>query len=149
MADTPVEPLRLAPLLPRRPRPRLVVHVDGSASSYGALVWALREAARRDGTVLAAGVVDSPAESLVPVPRGVDERQRAAVLAQVEAQVVRAIAETGVTGRVRTATVEQPVFDALEAAGRGGDLVLVAGSGRTLLRPVVPRAHGRRLVRGA
>ncbi|MBM7806286.1 nucleotide-binding universal stress UspA family protein [Geodermatophilus bullaregiensis] len=148
MADTPVEPLRLAPLLPRRPRPRLVVHVDGSPATYGALVWALREAARRDGTVLAAGVVADAPDGLVPAPRSAGERTRAAVRAQVEAQVVRAIAETGVTGRVRTATVEQSVFDALEAAGRGGDLVLVGGAGRTLLRPVVPRA-GRRLARGA
>src|SRR3954454_7366460 len=44
---------RPPPLLPRRPGPRLLVEVDGSPSSHGALVWALREAARREGLVVA------------------------------------------------------------------------------------------------
>src|SRR5439155_14727464 len=55
-----VEPLRLRPLLRRRPAPRLLVQVDGSTASQGALVWALREAARRDGTVVAIAVLDDP-----------------------------------------------------------------------------------------
>ena len=47
MAD--VEPLRLPPLLPRRQNPWLIVEVDGSTAGHGALVWALREAARGMG----------------------------------------------------------------------------------------------------
>ena len=52
-----VEPLHLRPLLPRRQNPWLVVEVDGSPAGHGALVWALREAARREATVVA---VDRP-----------------------------------------------------------------------------------------
>ncbi len=147
--DPPVESIRLVPLLPRRPGPSFVVDVDGSPTCHRRLVWALREAARREGTVLAVAAVDPPSGDPLSEPQSAGESPRAAALARADAAVVRAIAETGVTGRVRTATVEQPVFDALEAAGRGGDLVLVAGSGRTLLRPVIPRSHGRRLPRGA
>ncbi|PWW22486.1 ArgK protein [Geodermatophilus normandii] len=143
----PVEPVRLVPQLSRRPAPSLVVHVDGSPAAYGALVWALREAARREGTVLAVDVVD-PGDGPLPGQRPAGDRARATALGRVEAQVVRAIAETGVTGRIRTATVERPVLEALTAAGRGGDLVLVAGAGRALLRHVPPR-HPGRLARGA
>src|SRR4051794_6528578 len=55
-----VEPLRLRPLLPRRKSPWLVVEVDGSAGCQGALLWALREAARREATVVAVSVLDPP-----------------------------------------------------------------------------------------
>src|SRR4051812_33794416 len=57
------EPRRLSPLLPRRQTPRLLVEVDGSPASQGALVWALREAARREGTVVALTVLDEPPEA--------------------------------------------------------------------------------------
>ncbi|GAB3202721.1 hypothetical protein GCM10027261_41960 [Geodermatophilus arenarius] len=144
----PVEPVRLVPQFSRRPAPSLVVHVDGSPSGYGALVWALREAARREGTVLAVDVVDGGERTLTG-QRAAAEQTRAVVLERIEAQVVRAIAETGVTGRVRTATLERPLLEALVGAGRGGDLVLVNGSGRALLRQVVPRHPSRRLAHGA
>ena len=66
-----VEPMRLTPLLPRRQNPWLLVDVDGSPASHGALVWALREAARREATVVAAGR-DVPTDEDVarPIPRG-------------------------------------------------------------------------------
>lgn len=137
-ADPPVEPIRLVPVLPRRPGPSFVVHVDGTAAGDRALVWALREAARREGTVLAAACVDTPGEAA-----------RAVAVARADAAVVQAIAETGVSGRVRTVAVERPLLEALGTAGRGGDLVLVNGSGRALLRPVAPRFPGRRLASGA
>jgi hypothetical protein len=143
----PVEPLRLPPMFTRRHNPWLLVEVDDDGAGHGALVWALREAARREGTVLAVDVVDT-ADGPLPGQRPAGDGVRAAALARVEAQVVRAIAETGVSGRVRTATVERPVLEALTAAGRGGDLVLVAGAGRALLRHVPPR-HPGRLARGA
>src|SRR3712207_1634711 len=53
-----VEPVRLIPLVPRRQHPWLLVEVDGSPAAYGALVWGLREAARREATVVAVWVVD-------------------------------------------------------------------------------------------
>jgi nucleotide-binding universal stress UspA family protein len=145
----PVEPMRLSPLLPRRQRPWLVVDVDGSPGSHGALVWALREAARREATVVAVCVLDEECDDPLggigrPARRGSD-----AAMDRLEAQVLRAIAETGVVGRTRTAVLERPVFDALTGAARGADLVVVGAHGKTLLRPAVPRPPGRRLARGA
>ncbi|SEP01877.1 Universal stress protein family protein [Trujillonella endophytica] len=116
--------------------------VDGSPSAYRSLVWALHEAARREATVVAACVLDD--RDGLP-----SAAATAAARARVDAQVLRAIGETGVHGRVRTAALERPVFDALSGAARGGDLVLVTGTGKRLLRPAVPRPPARRLARGA
>ena len=68
---------------------------------------------------------------------------------RLEAQVLRAIAETGVHGRARTAILDRPVFEALTAATRGADLVVVGTRGKTVLRQAVPRPPGRRMARGA
>ncbi|RFU23147.1 universal stress protein [Geodermatophilus marinus] len=140
------EPVRL-PLLPRRQAPSLVVEVDGSPEGHRALVWALREAARREATVVAACVVDAAGDD--PLATGSRRPDPGPALARVEAQVLRAIAETGVTGRVRTALVDRPVFDALTGTTRGADLVVVGTHGKTLLRPASPRTPARRLARGA
>jgi nucleotide-binding universal stress UspA family protein len=144
-----VEPLRLSPLLPRRQNPWLVVEVDGSPSAHGALVWALREAARREATVVAVTVLDEPdGNPLAGAGRG-QVRAHLAAHDQLEARVLRAIAETGVHGRSRTAVLDRAVFDALTAATRGADLVVVSARGKTVLRPAVPRPPTRRLARGA
>jgi nucleotide-binding universal stress UspA family protein len=147
--DRRVEPMRLTPLLPRRQNPWLLVDVDGSPAAHGALVWALREAARREATVVAVWVVDDDGDDTLPGVSRPGRRTGAVALERLEAQVLRAIAETGVTGRVRTAILERPVFDALSSAARGADLVVVSGRGKTLLRPAVPRQPPRRLARGA
>ncbi|MGY1693227.1 universal stress protein [Geodermatophilus sp. SYSU D01105] len=141
-----VEPLRLSPLLPRRQHPWLVVDVDGTPSGYGALVWALREAARREATVVAVCVLDDAGPD--PFTRST-RREWTAAEERLEAHVLRAIAETGVVGRARTAVLERPVFEALTGAARGADLVVVGAHGKTLLRPAVPRPHVRRVARGA
>jgi D-arabinose 1-dehydrogenase-like Zn-dependent alcohol dehydrogenase len=112
-------------------------------------VWALREAARREGTVLAVAAVDACADDPLAGQRPTGGGARAAALARVDAAAVRAVAETGVTGRLRCVAVDRPLLDALGTARRGGDLVLVGAAGRTLLRPVLPRFPGRRLVPGA
>lgn len=146
----PVEPLRLPPLLPRRQNPWLLVEVDGSATSSRSLVWALREAARREATVVAVAVLDAP-EGEHPIA-GTDRsalRAQLEVHDRLEAQVLRAIAETGVHGRSHTAVVPRPVFDALAAAARGADLVFVGAGSKTLLRQALPRPPSRRLARGA
>jgi nucleotide-binding universal stress UspA family protein len=147
--DRRVEPMRLTPLLPRRQNPWLLVDVDGSPAAHGALVWALREAARREATVVAVWVVDDDGDDPFPGVSRSARRTDAVALERLEAQVLRAIAETGVTGRVRTALLERPVFEALTSATRGADLVVVSGRGKTLLRPAVPRQPTRRLARGA
>ena len=145
-----VEPLRLPPLLPRRQNPWLVVEVDGSAAGHGALLWALREAARREATVVAVSVLDAPDGDPLEGSARVQVRAQIAVHNRLEAQVLRAIAETGVHGRTRTAVLERPVFEALIAATHGADLVVVGARGKTLLRQAVARPSApRRLARGA
>jgi nucleotide-binding universal stress UspA family protein len=143
-----VEPLRLTPLLPRRQSPWLVVEVDGSAAGHRSLVWALREAARREATVVAISVLDAPEGDPLEGSARVLARAQVAARDRLEARVLRAIAETGVNGRTRTAVLERPVFEALTAATRGADLVVVGMQGKTLLRQAVPRPP-RRLARGA
>jgi len=144
-----LQPFPLPPLLPRRPSPWLVVEVDGSAASHGALVWALREAARRDATVVATSVLDTPEGDPLEGSARVGVSAQLAAYNQLEARVLRAIGETGIHGRVRTAVLDRPVFEALTAATQGADLVMVGARGKTLLRQAVPRPHARRLARGA
>ena len=143
------EPLRLPPLLPRRQTPWLIVEVDGSASAHHGLVWALREAARRKSTVVAVTVLDDPAGDPLEGSSRVLVRAQLAAHDRLEAQVLRAIAETGVHGRTRTAVMDRPVYEALTAAARGADLVVVGPQGKTLLRQAVPRPPSRRMARGA
>src|SRR5919206_419534 len=88
-----VEPMRLTPLLPRRQNPWLLVDVDGSPAAHGALVWSLREAARREATVVAVWVVDDEEEALPGLPRP-GRRTDAVAQERLEAQVLRAIPET-------------------------------------------------------
>lgn len=151
-ADEPraqVAPIRLEPLLPRRQQPHLIVEVDGTPATYGGLLWALREAARREAVVVAVAVLECPSgDPLGSGPR-VAARAHASAHDRVQAVVLRAIAETGVHGRSRCAVMDRPVFDALTAAGRGGDLVVVAAGSKSLLRQAVPRPPSRRLARGA
>src|SRR4051812_20124563 len=145
-----VEPIRLPPLLPRRQNPWLVVEVDGSPAGHGALVWALREAARREATVVAVSVLEAPEGNPLEGSVRVLLGAQLAAHDRLEAQVLRAIAETGVHGRTRTAVVERPVFEALFAATQGADLVVVGARGKTLLRQAVARPPApRRLARGA
>lgn len=143
------EPLRLPPLLPRRQAPWLLVEVDGSPGAHHGLVWALREAARREATVVAVTVLDAPAGDPLDGSARILVRAQIAAHDRLEAQVLRAIAETGVHGRTRTAVLDRPVYDALTAATRGADLVVVGPQSKTMLRQAVPRPPGRRLARGA
>lgn len=148
-AATRPQPVRLPPLLPRRQAPWLIVEMDGSSSAAQGLVWALREAARREATVVAVAVLDAPAGDPLEGSTRVRLRAQSAAHDRLEAQVLRAIAESGVHGRVRTAVLDRPVFEALTAATRGADLVVVGPQGKTLLRQAVPRPPARRLARGA
>ena len=143
------EPLRLPPLLPRRQSPWLIVEVDGSPSAHHGLVWALREAARREATVVAVTVLDAPEGDPLAGSARVLLRAQLTAHDRLEEQVLRAIAETGVHGRTRTAVLDRPVYEALIAATHGADLVVVGPTGKSLLRQAVPRPPTRRLARGA
>jgi nucleotide-binding universal stress UspA family protein len=133
----------------RRHNPWLLVEVDSAGTAHGALVWALREAARREATVLAVTVLDDEPEHPLGGARPGRTLGQSAALARLEAQVLRAIAETGVHGRTRTAVLERPVLEALTAAASGADLVIVGATGKTVLRPAVARPPFRRVPRGA
>lgn len=115
-------------------RPQLLVAVDGSAAATRRLVWALREAARREAVVLAVGVVEPGAEPDVCE----------AVRTLLEAQTRHAADEAGVAGRVRTALLAPVVLEALGAAAAGADLVLADPARTAVLRPAVPRRPSRR-----
>jgi len=108
--------VRPDPVLPpvRRP-PWLVVGVGPTAESHGALLWALREAARRGGTVLAVTVWD-----------GGPEAERVAREAELESRVRNAIEETGVHGRTQLQLLTGPVAAVLTAIAQDAD-VLVLG----------------------
>ncbi len=133
-------PARIDVLPPRRERPSLLVAVDDDPSSQAALVWTLREAARREATVVAVSVSPGPAvddDSGGGRPGAPD----GARLAELTDRVRAATAEAGVRPPVRTAVLDAAVYEALAGAARGGDLVVVGRHGKTLLRPAVARTH--------
>lgn len=134
--------------MPRRRPPWVLVEVDGSPEAHLALVWAFREAARREATVLAVGVLDAPDGDPLTGTTRVPRRTQEAARDHLEALVLRAVAETGFSGRSRTAILERSVFEALDAAMHGADLVVVGAGGKRLLRPVLPRQPLRRVARG-
>jgi nucleotide-binding universal stress UspA family protein len=136
------------PPLHRRPRPWLLVAVDGDPSSQAALVWSLREAARREATVVAVGVCPDPAPDDDWAPDS-SPADRDVLQAELDARVQRAIAEAGVRPRIRTTVLDAQVFEAFVGAARGADLVLVGTHGKTLLRPAVARPAARRSARPA
>jgi nucleotide-binding universal stress UspA family protein len=133
----------------RRRAPWVLVEVDASAEAHRALVWALREAARREATVVAVCVLDAPGGDPLTGTARVPRRTQQSTRDQLESLVLRAVAETGIHGRTRTAILERPVFEALDAAMHGADLVMVGAAGKRLLRPALPRQPLRRVARGA
>jgi nucleotide-binding universal stress UspA family protein len=143
-AATPTLSAADRPAPRRRRQPWLLVAVDDSAASYGALVWSLREAARREATVLAVAVVDGSVVGDVPVPLDRIGGTPGAAEQTRDHQVERAVGETGVRGRIRTAVLDPSVLEALTGAANGADLVVVGSHGKTLLRPAVPRLPLRR-----
>jgi nucleotide-binding universal stress UspA family protein len=100
-------------------RPLVLVDIRPSACGYQALMWALREAERRDATLLAVTVwAGDPAQP----DEGLAEMEQA-----LAAMVARAVEETGVHGRTRIAAVTHPVTVS-EVAARTGAELLVLGS---------------------
>lgn len=98
-------------------RPLVLVDVRPSACGFQALLWALREAERRDAVLLALTVWPG------------DPSQRDEGLAEMEealaAMVAQAVEETGVRGRTRVAAVIHPVTAADVAARTGAELLVV------------------------
>ena len=145
----PPAPSRPVLPLPRRQRPWLLVVVDPDPAGQATLVWALREAARREATVVAVSIENecSPdGETMTGWPSAAEHDTR---LAELRARVRNATAEAGVRPPVRTAVLDAQVFEALAGAARGADLVVVGTHGKTLLRPAVARTAARRPARPA
>jgi nucleotide-binding universal stress UspA family protein len=138
-----------APPVSRRRAPWVLVEMDASAEAHRALVWAFREAARREAVVVAVSVLDAPDGDPLTGTTRVSRRTQEAARDHLEALVLRAVAETGFSGRTHTAILERSVFEALDAAMHGADLVVVGAGGKRLLRPVLPRQPLRRVARGA
>ncbi len=141
----PLPAAHVAWMPPRRRAPWLLVEVDGSTEGHHALVWALRKAARREATVVAVSVLDEPSDGPLATTARVPLQVRETAHDRLEALVLRAVGETGISGRTRTAVLERPVFEALDAAMHGADLVMVGAGRKRLLRPALPR----RVARGA
>jgi hypothetical protein len=98
-------------------RPVLVVDVRPSACGWSALLWALREAERRDAELLAVTLfAGDPAEPDEGLP---------AMEEALAATVRRAVEETGVRGRTRLAVVTAPVTLTEVAELAGAELVVV------------------------
>lgn len=110
---------------PRPEQPRLLVAVDGSGGSQRRLVRALREAARRDATVLAVAVLDTDASA----------DTRIAARTALQAQALTAEIDSGVPGRSRTVLVDPIVYEALARTAGAGDPVVVGWGRATAFRP--------------
>ncbi|MEU2348475.1 universal stress protein [Modestobacter sp. NPDC049651] len=108
--------------------PRIVVGVSPTDDGDGPLCFALREAARRDATVLAVTVCPGPVAAPAPDPAEVTARREHLVTL-----VQRAVAATGVRGRTQVEVLAGPVTGVLLALGRDADL-LVLGLHRDLRR---------------
>jgi nucleotide-binding universal stress UspA family protein len=100
-------------------RPLVLVDVAPTACGYQALLWALREAERRDGLLLAVTVW--PGDPTQP-DEGREEMEEALAL-----MVERAVEETGVHGRTRVAALIHP-GTVTDVAARTGAELLVVGS---------------------
>jgi nucleotide-binding universal stress UspA family protein len=99
-------------------RPLVLVDVRPTACGYQALMWALREAERRDATLLAVTVwAGDPAQP----DEGLPEMEQA-----LASMVERAVGETGVHGRTRIAAVTHPVTVSDVAARTGAELLVLS-----------------------
>jgi nucleotide-binding universal stress UspA family protein len=103
----------------QRVRPLVLVEVRPTECGHRALLWALREAERRDATLLAVTVW--PGDPSQP------DEGRAEMEEALTAMVERAVEETGVHGRTRVAALTHPVTVA-DVAVRTGAELLVMGS---------------------
>lgn len=98
-------------------RPLVLVDVQPTHCGYEALTWALREAERRDATLLAVTVwAGDP---------GAPDEGRAQMEEALAATVARAAEETGVHGRTQVAVVTAPVAVAQLGARTGAELLVL------------------------
>ncbi|MFF5859467.1 universal stress protein [Streptomyces sp. NPDC012751] len=110
-------------------KPRVVVGVDGSHSSYEALRWAVRYADQVGGTVEAVAVWELPGLygwSGPAVDMQVDEDETRRKMTQELADVLGAEA----AGSVRTQVVHGNAADVLLRVAEGAEVLVVGSRGR-------------------
>ncbi|MEU1409736.1 universal stress protein [Streptomyces sp. NPDC005728] len=110
-------------------RPRVVVGVDGSQTSYAALRWAVRYAALLGGTVDAVSAWELPGLygwSGPAVDMDVDEADARERMARELSEVLGAEA----AGSVRSLVVEGNPADVLLRAAEGAEILVVGSRGR-------------------
>ncbi|MFJ9818605.1 universal stress protein [Streptomyces sp. NPDC101151] len=110
-------------------RPRVVVGVDGSPSSYAALRWAVRYAGLLDGTVDAVAAWELPGLygwSGPAVDMDVDQEE---ARERMERELTEALGADA-AGSVRPLVVHGNPADVLLRAAEGADALVVGGRGR-------------------
>jgi nucleotide-binding universal stress UspA family protein len=101
-------------------RSLVLVDVRPTACGYQALLWALREAERRDAVLLAITVwPGDPAQA---------DDGRAEMEQALTTMVERAVEETGVHGRTRVAALTHPVTVADVAVQTGAELLVMGAA---------------------
>ena len=118
------------------PHERVVVGVDGSDSSYGALHWAIDEAARREAqldVVNAYGFhqYPSPYGPIVAVDPGQMEKSSKAILDEM---VAGAFGSSGPPAAVELICASLTPAPALLESAKGADLLVVGSRGRGSFR---------------
>jgi nucleotide-binding universal stress UspA family protein len=105
---------------------RIVVGVDGSATSIHALQWAVRQAG------LTGATVDAVCAWQFPVSYGwavTDNTDYAALAAETLEKAIAEVRQAGETTEIQGHVVEQNAAQALIDASRGADLLVVGSRG--------------------
>ncbi len=133
----------------------IVVGVDGSDASHGALRWAVAEAQLRDARVLAVHVwafipptpIGDP--GMMPMPAGDYPGQLEAERTAAESELDGALAAAfpdGVPGEVETRLAEGDAAEALVDEAEGADLLVVGSRGRSGIASVLLGSVSRHVV---
>ena len=107
---------------------RIVVGVDGSASSTAALAWALKQAALTGAVVDAVIAWEVPANYsfLVQVPVDINYAE---IAAQVAADAIAEVSGPGEQVKIRSTATEGNPARVLVDASKGADLLVVGSRG--------------------
>ncbi|ANH90370.1 universal stress protein [Streptomyces sp. NPDC057197] len=114
---------------PSGPRPRVVVGVDGSPSSYAALRWAVRYAELVDGVVEAVHAWDTPSDAGWTGP-AIDPTFDLEQAKDRFAEALRAVFADGRPDGMREYLVEGNPSEILIRASQGAEILVVGSRGR-------------------
>lgn len=133
--------------------PVVVVGVDGSAGSAGALSWALDHARRRGGSVRVVMAWDYPSLAMMPTPVGNPVPPPDAMEAAAEATLAQLLGPLRSSAGVEVAEVvtRGPAAQVLvtQATDVGADLVVVGNRGAGRVRSVLLGSVSRKVATSA